>query len=59
MDYYRDEPNNPPNNNCNADPITNSASCKYKNSLLGNTPNNDNNDNHKVKDAVIVVPSKC
>ena len=42
--YYRDEPNNPPfvlddNNrptnvlNYNADPITNSASFKYKNSL--------------------------
>ena len=31
--YYRDEPNNPPNNNYNADPITNSASFKYKNSI--------------------------
>ena len=28
--YYKDEPNNPPRNNYNADPITNSASCKNK-----------------------------
>ena len=28
--YYRDESNNPPNDNFNADPITNSASFKYK-----------------------------
>ena len=28
--YYRDGSNNPPNDNYNADPITNSASFKYK-----------------------------
>ena len=53
--YYRDEPNNPPLNppvgndpptvNYNADPITNSASLKYKSSIIGKTPDNDNNDN--------------
>ena len=44
--YYRDEPNNPPLNNdnpptvnYNADPITNSASFKYKRSITGKTPN--------------------
>ena len=35
--YYKDEPNNPPPNNYNADPITNSASFKYKTSTIGNT----------------------
>ena len=40
--YYRDEPNNPPANNCNPDPITNSESFKYKSSIIGKTPNNDN-----------------
>ena len=43
--YYRDEPNNPPADNYNADPITNSASFKYKNSITGKIPNNNNNDN--------------
>ena len=56
--YYRDEPNNPPNDNYNADPITNSASFKYKSSLIRKTPNNDNNDNNKVKDVQIFVPLK-
>ena len=28
--YYRDEPNNPPANDYNADPITSSESFKYK-----------------------------
>ena len=28
--YYRDEPNNPPANNYNADPIENSASTKIQ-----------------------------
>ena len=44
--YYRDEPNNPPLNNdnpptvnYNVDPITNSASFKYKRSITGKTPN--------------------
>ena len=40
--YYRDEPNNPPANNYNPDPITNSESFKYKSSIIGKTPNNDN-----------------
>ena len=37
--YYKDEPNNPPPNNYNADPITNSASFKYKTSITGKTSN--------------------
>ena len=35
--YYMDEPNNSPNNNDNADPIKNSASFKYKSSIIGRT----------------------
>ena len=31
--YYRDEPNNPPDDNYNANPITNSESFKYKSSI--------------------------
>ena len=34
--YYRDKPNNPPVANYNADPITNSASFKYKIIITGN-----------------------
>ena len=37
--YYRDEPNNPPVYDYNADPITNSQSFKYKNSITGKTSN--------------------
>ena len=37
--YYRDEPNNPPAANYNADPITNSASFKYNTSIRGKTSN--------------------
>ena len=33
--YYSDEPNNPPADNYNADPKTNSASFKYKSSSTG------------------------
>ena len=63
--YYRDEPNNPPINlvtkpptvDYNADPITNSASFKYKSSIIGKTPNNDNNKN-EIKKVKIVVPLK-
>ena len=33
--YYRDEPNNPLATNYNADPITNTASFKYKTSITG------------------------
>ena len=36
--YYRDGPNNHPADNYNADPITNSASFKYKSSITGKTP---------------------
>ena len=43
--YYRDEPNNFPADNYNADPITNSASFKYKSSIIGKTTDNDDNNN--------------
>ena len=45
LNYYRDKPNNPPlvgsppTANDNADPITNSASFKYKASITGKTSN--------------------
>ena len=55
--YYRDEPSNPPTDNYNADPITNSASFKYKNSITGKTPNNNSVNNNK-KNVEIVVPLK-
>ena len=42
--YYKDEPNNPPPNNYNADLITNSASFKYKTSITGKTSNANQND---------------
>ena len=35
--YYRDKPNIHPPNNYNANPITNSASFKYKSSITGST----------------------
>ena len=35
----RDEPNNPPDDNYHADPITNSESFKYKSSITGKTSN--------------------
>ena len=64
--YYKDEPNNPPRNNYNADPITNSASFKYKRSITGKTSNanlengaNTEQENTKIKKSIdIVVPSK-
>ena len=37
QNYYRDEPNNPPAANYNADSITNSALFKYKSSITGKT----------------------
>ena len=43
--------------NYNTDPITNFASFKYKTSIIGKTPNNDNDDNN-TKDAELVVTSK-
>ena len=46
--YCRDEPNNPPTDDYNADPITNSASFKYKSSLVEKTPNNDNDHNNVI-----------
>ena len=64
--YYRDEPNNSPAANYNADPITNSASFKYKASITGKTSNanqengeNTEQGNTKTrKNLKIVVPSK-
>ena len=43
--YYRDEPNNPPADDYNADPIANSASFERKSSLVEKTPKNDNDNN--------------
>ena len=64
--YYRDEPNDFPADNYNANPITNSASFKYKTSIKGKTSNanqenGDNNEqgNTKIKKKLeIVVPLK-
>ena len=64
--YYRDELNNPPPNNYNADPITNSESFEYKSSITGKTSaeNQENNENTKQgntkikKNIEIVVPLK-
>ena len=42
--YYRDEPAIPHDDNYNADLKRNSGSFKYKNSIIGKTLNN-NNDN--------------
>ena len=59
--YYRNEPNIHPVNNDNANPITNSASFKYKSNITVKTLNNydcnDENDNRKKnKEVEIVVP---
>ena len=64
--YYRDEPNNPPAADYNADPITNSASFKYKTNITGKTSNanrenskNTEQGNKKTKKNLeIVVPFK-
>ena len=64
--YYKDEPNNPPPNNYNADPITNSALFKYKTSITRKTSNinpensvNTKQRNTKIKKNLdIVVPLK-
>ena len=64
--YYRDEPNNPPLNNYNADPIANSKSFKYKSSVTGKTSdeNQENNENTEQgntrikKNLKIAVPLK-
>ena len=58
-DYYTDVPNNPPiypstdynppTISYNADPVTNSASFKYKSSIIRKTPNKNNNVNNNKK----------
>ena len=55
--YCRNERNNPPVNNYNADPITNCASFKYKSSIIEKALNNDNDDNI-TKNVETVVPLK-
>ena len=55
--YYRDVPNNCLTDNCNVDPIINSALFKYKNNFTAKTLDNDNVDNN-TKDVVIVVSLK-
>ena len=54
--YYRDEANNPPAADYNADPITNSVSLKYKTSLTGKTSNQEDSEN--TENLEIVVPLK-
>ena len=64
--YYRGDPDNPPTATYNADPITNSASFKYKTSITGKTSNaslengaNTEQGNTKIKKNIyIVVPLK-
>ena len=64
--YYRDEPNNPPATDYNADPITNSESFKYKSSITGKTSNANQEDGENTeqgntettKNLKIVVPLK-
>ena len=40
--FYRDEANNPPADNYNADHTTNSISFKYKSNIIRKTPDNGN-----------------
>ena len=64
--YYRDEPNIPPATDYNADPITNSASFKYKTSITGKISNANQKDGENTeqgntktkKNLEIVVPLK-
>ena len=53
MEYYRDEPNNPSDDdNYNADSIANSALFKYKGSIavkILKSDDNDNNEQHNEK----------
>ena len=42
--YYRDEPNNPPAADYNADPIKNFESFKYKSSIAGKISNRNEED---------------
>ena len=66
LNYYRDEPNDFPANNYNANPITNSESFKYKTSIIGKTltANQENGENtgqgntNTKKILEIVVPLK-
>ena len=51
--YYRDESNNSPADNYYADPITNSASFKYKSSITGKSPANGD-----TKEVEFAVPLK-
>ena len=59
--YYKDQPNNPPHNDCNTDPITNSASFKLKTSITGKTSNvnlngaNTKQTNTKIKKILILL----
>ena len=64
--YYRDEPSDFPANNCNGNPVTSSASFKYKTSITRKTSNanqenreNTQQNNTKTKKNLeIVVPLK-
>ena len=47
---------NPPDFNYNGDPITTSASFKYKSSIIEKTPNNDNDNDNVIEKIKIVVP---
>ena len=64
--YYRDEPDNTPATDYNADPITNSESFKYKSSITGKTSNanqengenTEQNNTKTKKNLKIAVPLK-
>ena len=64
--YYRDEPNDFPANNYNANPVTNSESFKYKSNITGKTSNANQEDDENTeqgntktkKNLEIVVPLK-
>ena len=47
--YYRDEHNDFPANNYNANPITSSESFKYKSSIAGKTSNTNQEDGEKTE----------
>ena len=55
--YCRDVPNNYLTDNCNVNPIINSAFFKYKNNFTAKALDNDNVDNN-TKDVVIIVSLK-
>ena len=66
LEYIKDEPNNPPAANYNADPITHFESFKYKSSITGKTSNANQEDGENTeqgntettKNLKIVVPLK-